>query len=126
MSYIRSTSNPESVYIWANPKGQVEIMYRVKKPLGAGQSMVIPRHVFHSVCKAWSEGRTTISQRGLRVEDVFVNTETGKPVKMPKDPFLLLNVRHNEHFVKLSYQGKFFHMWMVTWEAIVHNVESRK
>lgn len=46
MSYIRSTSNPEGLYIWGERGGRVQI--------AVGNDLLsIPRHVFRGLLKRW-------------------------------------------------------------------------
>jgi hypothetical protein len=47
MSYIRSTSNPERLYIWGGMRGDIEIA------AGFNSLLHIPRHVFHGVLRRW-------------------------------------------------------------------------
>jgi hypothetical protein len=46
MSYIRSTSNPEGLYIWGERDGRVCISIERKL-------LSIPRHVFRGLLKRW-------------------------------------------------------------------------
>jgi len=110
MSYIRSTSNPERLYIYATIDNTVHIHHGVRPPLSSpwkkqflyktvskgdkkrrvktGQRyaepplIVVPTHIFEHVCRRWREtyGQEHVAYRGLVVEEVHIHTDTGRPV----------------------------------------------
>jgi len=47
MSYIRSLSNPESLYIWGNDRNEVEII------CAASSIQRMPAPTFHGILKRW-------------------------------------------------------------------------
>lgn len=57
MSYIRSSSNPERLYIWGGSiRGIVEISERDNDLLH------IPRHVFHGILRRWYKRQDNITK----------------------------------------------------------------
>lgn len=133
MSYIRSLSNPEGLYIIGSSKG-IDIWHTVKPPLSSkwpksGETpwINVPTYVFHHVLNRWAEGfRDKVSYRGLVVEEVQVCPTTGKPPK-PQSLTKMLDPRtpRSEFLIRLQYKEQFFHMWRVTWEYIVHRNDWR-
>ena len=102
MSYIRSGSNPEGLYIIGNTRGQVEF-------LGADGCWGIPRSVFHHVALRWFDGahEDKVSYRGLTVEEKQV---------APNGDFKVV-LTYKDHTVK---------MWAVTWDYIVNGIAWRE
>jgi len=60
MSYIRSISNPEGLYIWGGTQG-IEIS------VGSDPLLTIPRHIFRGVLKRWYRYGENVSYRGARM-----------------------------------------------------------
>lgn len=99
MSYIRSTSNPEALYIWGDNK---EITV-VKGPTIVGY---MPISVFNGLIKKYHKHFDDCSYKGAEVKDVKV----GKNFK-----------------IRLSYGDWSVNMWDVTWSYIVlSNIKSCK
>lgn len=75
MSYIRSTSNPESLYIWGDDK-RVQVCHRVPKPLSSAKEMPaafdIPAKTFDRVLARWVRSEEKVSLQGCSVEEVSV------------------------------------------------------
>ncbi len=70
MSYIRSLSNPESLYIWADKNGRVTIS--AGDPSSAGL-LSMPRHVFETILARWEERYhpDEIKYKGARIREVW-------------------------------------------------------
>lgn len=56
MSYIRSVSNPERLYIWGGSRGIVEIA------VGSNDLLHIPRHVFRGILRRWYQRQDDITK----------------------------------------------------------------
>lgn len=126
MSYIRGTSNPESLYIWADFRGRVHVSHRVSPPLSSGDEFTLPRHVFEHICRAWGRTYGTSRYRGLRIEKLHVYVDDGSRVPINEDIVRMLSCnRPREILMRLSYGKHFLFMWLVTWEHIVANVMAR-
>ena len=114
MSYIRSTSNPEGLYIFCTGK-EVCICYH-RRALGNNSTkddalqFNVPTKVFHEVGRKWynhefEEDRDAVEFQGFRAELKWV--DIGK-------------VR--EHQVVLSYAGHEIYLWEVTWHYVVEAI----
>ncbi len=116
MSYIRSTSNPESLYIWGDSDGMINICHTVKPPRASrpltpdtSEWIRVPLKDFHTVCRKWHAGVRDITRGVVRVREAVV-PEKGR----------------NEFLVRFSYRRRWFCMWYVTWEYVVHDVMIRE
>ena len=58
MSYIRSTSNPEGLYIFGSHSGQIELV------VGENLMPSMPRHVFEGVLRRWFINEDDAAYRG--------------------------------------------------------------
>lgn len=97
MSYIRSGSNPEKLYIW----GDGVNTYIAE---GAKENKVMPRSVFHGLIRKWlRNGWEDCVFKGASVKEVWR--------KMGNK---------NELQIELSYNGWKVYMWLVTWVYITH------
>ena len=79
MSYIRSNSNPESLYIWGGgPGGCVTICHRSSaKEIPA--SFNVPTRAFDRVRRKWAKGYDEkASSGGILVEEVHVYMRSGR------------------------------------------------
>ena len=137
MSYIRSLSNPESLYIWCEGK-ETAISHGVKGPLSSARwrggkasppFFHVPAAAFDRVCALWGEGREPARAGGIRVEEVALFVATGKMV--PVDFYgdiakVFRDKRRVEHLIRLSYRKHFVCMWRVTWEYVVRNSAWRR
>lgn len=91
MSYIRSTSNPEALYIWGDGK-EVTIMK------GFDIVGTIPVTVFNGLIRKYHKHFEDCTYEGAEVKEV----KSGKNFK-----------------IRLSYKGWKCFMWDVTWSYIV-------
>lgn len=97
MSYIRSGSNPEKLYIW----GDGVNTYIAE---GAKENKVMPRSVFHGLIRKWlRNGWENCVFKDASVKEVWIK-ERNK----------------NECKVELSYDGWKVYMWLTTWVYITH------
>lgn len=142
VSYIRTLSNPERLYIVGPLVGErrnvVTISHSVKPPLasrtpkGAPRGeFTVPAKAFQETLRAWREsygGLDKSTKRGLVVEEIHVFLDTGKPVPQAKSYASLVAIhaqmrandsRPSERLIRLSYKNDFIHMWRVTWMYIV-------
>lgn len=93
MSYIRSTSNPEGLYIWGD--GKTVTITKGPKTIG-----YIPTNIFHGLIKKYNQNfyPDECSYKGASIKEVHI----GKNFK-----------------VQLSYDNWKVNMWDVTWHYIV-------
>lgn len=94
MSYIRSLSNPEGLYVWSCDEA-THVWFTENGDYN--RDMVIPQKTFDHILKRYNKGHTEIKFRGARLREVLDN-EGQKIV--------------------LSYKGREVHMWLVTWDYI--------
>lgn len=106
MSYIRSTSNPENLYIWGD--GKTTFFSKGRKD-GPTPVYHMPRNVFHGLIRKWHrQYHDTTRHKGAEVKEVWI-----------KDNGV------NELKVQLSYDDWSITMWAVTWEYIAYtNLEN--
>lgn len=112
MSYIRSGSNPEKLYIY----GTEDRVYICE---GSKSQWWIPLNVFNGLIKKYHRffHDTPREFKGAKVEDVWVdknNIECDDETYNPELDMLL------DSKVKLSYNDHVIYMWDVTWEYIVN------
>ena len=65
-----------------------------------------------------------VDRGGLVVEEMHIFTDTGKPVSAKHNILrarLEGKARNTGFLIRLSYKGKFFFMWRVTWMYIIQN-----
>ena len=133
MSYIRSGSNPEGLYIiGTSMRGHnyAEVML----PNG-GEIIWIPAAVFHEVCRRWEHANDDddVRYRGMRAREVWMHElKCGKVI--PESEFSREFTQwlkrpakrgpRNIRQVEVSYKGKRFWCWRVTWEYIVRDANS--
>ncbi len=129
MSYIRSTSNPEGLYVFTSKEG-VTLAHSVKPPLastwpknGSNPVMIIPERLFLSVCKTWNRTYACngVSRRGLKIREVHVFVKTGKRVQRLTAKSIMMPSGSSEFFIRIDYKGKFVHLWRVTWDSVVRS-----
>ena len=124
MSYIRSTSNPEGLYIWHDVSEDIMIHWNQMPPLCSKQTgMAIPAKVFYkAVEKAkWGE-KTTVD--GFTIEEQYIFMDTGK--KVPTNHDIFREQRKLAYQIKLSYKNRFVFLWKVTWRYVVDGVLASK
>lgn len=109
MSYIRSTTNPEQLYIW----GDRENVYFVQGPNSLGS---IPKDIFHAVLsKSLHEDEEKIEIDGVVLKQVWVDADNRLRDDLKKEEIKLpVDIK-----IELSYNGWFIRMWYVTWEYIL-------
>ncbi len=103
MSYIRSGSNPESLYIWADSGNTIHISNG-----NSDEYNTIPEKVFHGLIRKWIRQHEEDTEfKGASVKSVLVKNKKEKVVN-----------------IILSYDDWRYNMWEVTWYYIVHeNIE---
>jgi hypothetical protein len=99
MSYIRSGSNPEKLYIWGDG-----INFYIEE--GFNDSKVIPKKIFIGLIKKWLKNNW---------EDTTFKDASVKEVWVTDD-----KTNEKESKIELSYDGWKIHMWLVTWVYITH------
>jgi len=112
MSYIRSGSNPEKLYIW----GGIEDATIAE---GSKDTWNIPLNIFNGLIKKFHRRfhDYPCQYKGAQVEEVWVDEDGNEGV-------LNSHLKRLECKVKLSYEDHFVIMWDVTWEYIVYsNIE---
>lgn len=129
MSYIRSTSNPEELYIYSSGK-YVHITHNVNKPFSSGKKspqeddMTIPTYIFENALRKYKRRYRVlpISYRDLKIEEVHLYKDNGKkvPVNLTvKKYFEASEKRGGTLFqIKISYKNKFVCMYKTTWDYI--------
>jgi hypothetical protein len=98
MSYIRSTSNPEGLYIWsdgntveiANPK--------------MNETYQIPKDIFNGLILKYRKKQDECKFKGATIRDVW---ELENNVNLPK--------------IELAYNDWKITMWEVTWYYIIYS-----
>jgi hypothetical protein len=118
MSYIRSGSNPEKLYIWGDSENAV---------IAEGNKAMwdIPVNIFNSLIRKFHRRfhEYPCQYKDAQVEEVWVYDGDIEVIDDGTDPIL----RRSECKVKLSYNGHSVIMWDVTWEYIVYsNIERLK
>ena len=110
MSYIRSGSNPEKLYIWGNGDS-------VTIAEGNKDTWNIPSNVFNSLIKKFHKNshECPCSYKGAQVEEVWVYDIDDDDNS--SEPY----VKGSDCKVKLSYGDHYVIMWDVTWEYIVYS-----
>ena len=109
MSYIRSTSNLEGLYIWGDGKDA-----NISKGGDLDRIRKIPQRIFDGLCKKYykSFGANT-KYKGASVKEIFVKSGK-KQTKLEK----MLGIEDGEFQTRLSYKDWYIDMWRVTWEYI--------
>jgi hypothetical protein len=130
MSFIRSGSNPEALYIWGGARDGVNISHSLLPPFANRwpddtypPSFVVPWTPFRLTCLSWLNGADRTSRAGLLVEEIHIFLETGE--RVPKTwgiKQMLRDNRRTAFMVRLTYKKNFFYMWPVTWMYVVKNV----
>jgi hypothetical protein len=114
MSVIRSTSNPEGLYIWGEKCGRgmrANIYHCIDRrdfPLMASTRghFSVPWSAFRRVCEVWNTGwAEKATCNGFTAEEVWV--EGG----------LRVRISYKQHFVCL---------WKTTWMYVVHDICERE
>jgi len=110
MSYIRSSSNPEGLYIWG---GQDSVEISVK----GNDVWKIPYDVFNGLIKKFHRNfhDYPCKYKGAQVEEVWVCDEQADQNDITS---VIVNSRSK---IKFTYMDKYITMWDVTWEYIVNS-----
>lgn len=112
MSYIRSGSNPESLYVY----GTEDRVYICE---GSLPNWFIPLKDFNSILRKYHRlfHEAPVTYKGLKIEEVWVDEKNNERDGEYYDPTIdkLLNCK-----IKLSYNENSVIMWDVTWEYIVN------
>ena len=103
MSYIRSTSNPEELYIYGCEDGIIHVSC---KELGGSEhsSMTLPKDDFEQLIKDYH------SEKYVDLEDIGSYASGSSKLK-----------ELNDGSIRLSHDGQRVRMHLVTWEYIVYN-----
>lgn len=113
MSYIRSGSNPEKLYIY----GTEDRVYICE---GSKPDWWIPLNIFNGLIRKYHRffHDAPREYKGAKVEDVWVDQDNKECDDETYNPELdkLLECK-----VKLSYNDHCVYMWDVTWEYIVNS-----
>lgn len=123
MSYIRSLSNPEGLYItgtFIRGHAYVDVMGRAQ--------VCIPLRVFHEACTRWNRcscEENGVAVRGLTIRERYLNPKTGKPCRHLSLKELASGKKHQgEYQIEINYKGTRFWCWRVTWDCILRGVLS--
>ncbi len=97
MSYIRSSCNPEALYIWGDKDDNLTVM-RADKIIGT-----IPEQIFDGLIKKYIKNNCPepCSYKGVKIEEIYTNDGNIK--------------------TKLSYNNWEVVMWDVTWNYIAYS-----
>jgi hypothetical protein len=114
MSYIRSTNNPEGLYIICSGK-YVEISEGSKK------SWNIPVTQFRNILKKWKKRGWVdedVKYKDTRVREIFIPDK-----KQDKNwkKFIKTLGPIGKFKIRLSYKRNHIDMWFVTWDYIINN-----
>ncbi len=123
MSYIRCTSNPEGLYAFGTMiRGRPYMQVYAFAPR---DGMLVPWAVFRRAC-VLAEKRATayygseVCIRGFRIRRIHADPMTGKIV--PEVTSIGIRRDRGEEQVEMSYRGKRFWCWVVTWRYIERGV----
>jgi hypothetical protein len=109
VSYIRSGSNPEKLYIWGDGE---------KATIAEGSKMTwnIPLNIFNGLIKKFHRRfhDYPVEYKGAKVEEVWVDEDGVEGVSDA-------HLKRLDPKVKLSYEEYHVIMWDVTWEYIVYS-----
>jgi hypothetical protein len=120
MSYIRSLSNPEALYVYEDIEdARIHWSWTVKKPLSNGECFVVPKWAMHRVALKFEDGREQASAGGFSAREQYVYLDTGRLADESKtknrdaDAAVL---------IRIEYKGTYVYLWAVTWKAVVRSV----
>jgi hypothetical protein len=98
MSFIRSGSNPEGLYVWGDGTN-----INITADETHGKIRTIPQTIFEPLAKKYCRNSgEAITLSGASIQEIWVK-----------------NRKRNELKVRLSYKDWSIHMWEVTWEYII-------
>ncbi len=107
MSYIRSTSNPENLYVWGDGK----VTFFSSRKHGPTPVYHMPTNIFHGLIRKWHRRYQEATwYKGAEIKEVWVYGDG----------------QCNELRIQLSYDAWNIKMWCVTWDHIaftnLHNI----
>ena len=118
MSYIRSGSNPENLYIWGD-KEDVYISIG-----GETELKKVPIKTFNGLLKKYHKNFHEVPCvfKSLKIEEVWVKVDDKQNILGEiDDDEKIVDFLKTEIRMKLSYDNWFIYMWFVTWEYIVYS-----
>jgi hypothetical protein len=112
MSYIRSGSNPEKLYIWGDGD-------KATIAEGSKETWNIPLDIFNGLIQKYHRRYHDYPchHKGAQVEEVWVYDGDLEVDDEKINPILT----HSERKVKLTYEDHYVIMYDVTWEYIVYS-----
>jgi len=116
MSYIRSSSNPENLYIW----GDEEDVYI---SIGSNVELKkVPIKTFNGLLKKYHKNfhKVPCAFKSLKIEEVWVKVDDKQYVLGEVGEKIFDDLK-TEVRMKLSYENWHIYMWFVTWEYIVYS-----
>jgi len=116
MSYIRSTSNPESLYIYGT-KDYIEIIQ------GSLEGKSIPTHIWNKVFAKLKEDDSlfdSIEVDGFKIEDII--PDCSDSLKNMQKGVGIKNVSIKDRKIVMSYKDWTIEIWPVTFWEIERNV----
>lgn len=115
MSYIRSGSNPEKLYIW----GDVENATIAE---GNKDTWNIPLNIFNGLIRKFHRRfhEYPCQYKGAQVDEIWVYDIDDEDDNAPGH-----YLKSSECKIKLSYGDHYVIMWDVTWEYIVYSNHDR-
>lgn len=126
MSFIRSTSNPESLYVYDDVNGYIQWYWHPKAPLRSAPGMMqVPPKAFYAACRQWVKKacfglKCRVSVDGFTIEADNFYTKTGKRARMHGTVLEWMHDKKQRNYlIRVSYKKNVVHMWAVTWECIV-------
>ena len=128
MSYIRSTSNPDGLYVYGDIDGSVHFHWSIEEPLSSGRErpLMVPQDIFDRALKAWTDSfGENVDVDGFTIAESHVFVDSGQPVP---DGYHVLQegAQPSAFLIKLAYKGAFVHVWLVTWGYVAANWQARQ
>ena len=131
MSYIRSASNPEGLYVFGSANGIEMYTGKANKDI---RGWVIPVRHFNEVCKRWNVAwEERVKYGDFSCEMVWVDSEfeekEEKEVGEEIEKFFKRAVEGKlnkglslENKVKLTWKDESMYLWDVTWQFVVQRI----
>jgi len=119
MSFIRSFSNPEELYIYESSSDKC---IHVDGEL----YFCVPRRIFYRLCRKFDEIRDAsrrLTVGKLWLEERWFHSKSRKILSKSKEPSWSKIGEYDERYV-LCWKGKMLPMWKVTWAYIWNNAMS--
>lgn len=125
MSFIRSLSNPENLYVWDDVSGHI-MFHQTGQAVGVKRDVVynLFKKVKHKNTILWP-GEQPLSNRigkeKFSIRECLFNTQTKKVLsqKEIKNRKLYDNI---EFFIEVTVNKHKFYMYLVTWQYIARNI----